>query len=114
MAADNLSHGLLQPRSTSIAYSGIFNAWRSNTQRVNFIIENNLDQSISVQIQGQARFGKIWFNLGDPFTITAGQGDFMEIDQNWGQFRAAITPAVSPTSGDVGVFVETGFAGAVI
>lgn len=119
MASYNQTKRKLQPRTTDVFYCTVFNAWRANTMRANFIVENTTDQSLSCRVQGRAKEGSIWFNLGTAaFTVAAGNvtpaAGNAEIDENWGEMRVQITPAGAPTVGEVGVYVESGFAGALI
>lgn len=64
------------------------------------LVENGLDQNVSVQLQGRARGGTTWQNVGIAETVTAGSAGNISISEPWPELRIYCTPAGLPTSGE--------------
>ena len=63
------------------------------------IIENGLDQNVSVQLQGRARGGDTWQSVGTAETVSAASAGNISLSEPWPELRIACTPAGVPTSG---------------
>ena len=63
------------------------------------IIENGLDQNVSVQLQGRARGGSTWQAVGAASVVAAGAAGSIAITAPWPEVRIACTPAGVCTAG---------------
>jgi len=64
------------------------------------IIENGLDQTVSVQLQGRAHGGQTWQNVESAASVTAGSAGNIEIAVPWPELRISCTPGGAPSSGE--------------
>ena len=63
------------------------------------IIENGLDQNVTVQLQGRARGGTTWQNVGSFSAVAAGSAGNIAVTTPWPEIRINCTPAGLCTSG---------------
>lgn len=64
------------------------------------IIENGLDQNVSVQLQGRARGGTTWQDVETAVIVLAGGGaGSIAVTAPWSEVRISCTPAGVPTTG---------------
>jgi len=70
-------------------------------------VKNTLDQSVSVQVQGDRSyaFGDP-VNIGVPFTVASGERGYGFVDSHWNYLRAVVTALATPTTGKAEVWVE--------
>ena len=68
------------------------------------IIENGLNQQVSLQCQGSGHsdFSNS-FNIGSPFNVSASTNTYQTCDSYFPYWRAVATCASSPTTGDLSV-----------
>ena len=68
------------------------------------IIENSLDEDVSLQCQAcaEADFVKS-FNVGPAFLVTAGTNTYQTCDSFFPYMRMAVTCSTAPTTGDLTV-----------
>ena len=63
------------------------------------IVENGLDQNVSVQVQGRARGGSTWQNVETAEAIATLAAGNIAITEPWPEIRISVTPAGAPTDG---------------
>jgi|WetSurMetagenome_2_1015567.scaffolds.fasta_scaffold469491_3 hypothetical protein len=119
MASFKLTVQPLEPRSTDPVYCTVLPASTKNLNSFTFVIENGLDKNVACQLQGKAKDGATWIDIGSPATVNSPSGSIptggtLSLAANWGLLRVKLTPADIPTAGAVNVYVEAGFSGAVV
>lgn len=72
------------------------------------IVENGLDQNVSIQIQGQAwgPEASIWQDVGSALVVNAGLAGNTGITAIWPVLRFQVTPAGVPTSGELKMWLS--------
>jgi len=72
------------------------------------VVENGLDQNVSIQIQGQAwgPNASIWQDVGTALVVNAGLAGNTEISVPWPVLQFEVTPAGIPTSGVLRMWIS--------
>ena len=69
------------------------------------IIENGLDQQVTLQLQGCRQGGSTWFNVGSSFNVPASTDDYETVTDYFPCYRLTAICSTAPTSGDLDVWI---------
>lgn len=63
--------------------------------------ENDLDQNVTLQLQGKADEGSTWINVGAAAVAAAGGTQTLDVTAPWSLLRVQYTAAGIPTTGTI-------------
>jgi hypothetical protein len=95
-------------RDTSAHVSDPENYAKENQSKGLVIIENGLNQTVAVTLQGKANNGTIWQTVATAVDVTTGAAGHVAvpIEEPWPLLRVSMTCAVQPASGTVSVYLS--------
>jgi hypothetical protein len=93
----------LEIRDTSVHNSDVIDnqGWKIKT----IIIENGLNQTVSLQCQASVDGVNHWFDVGSSFETSASTDTFQTCDSYFPYFRLLAQCGSAPSSGDLSVFI---------
>ncbi|HUT15260.1 MAG TPA: hypothetical protein VMY98_03345 [Anaerolineae bacterium] len=71
-----------------------------------FTFENDLDQTVTFQVQGRAWDGTTWQDVGAGVAVTAGNAGTASVTAPWGMLQLTMTAGGVPTTGSVSAWMN--------
>jgi hypothetical protein len=90
-------------RDTADHNSAVSNTGEFTAETI--LIENGLNQQVTLQLQGCREGGSTWFDVGDPFNVPASTNDYETVSDYFPCYRVVASCSVSPTTGDLEIWV---------
>lgn len=84
--------------TSAVSHTGEFTA-------ETILIENGLNQQITLQLQGCRQGGSTWFDIGDPFNVAASTDDYETVTDYFPCYRIITSCATAPTAGDLDIWI---------
>lgn len=99
-------------RDTTIAYSPVFTFGQRGYGNGVLIVENTLDQAVTVRLQGRAHEGSTWQDIGAGISVAATTGvGYIPISSPWSILRMSYIAGTTPTSGSLTAWFDMAKAG---
>lgn len=85
-------------KTSAVSHTGEFTA-------ETILIENGLDQQVTLQLQGCRKGGSVWFNVGSSFNVAASTNDYETVTDYFPCYRVTAICSTAPTSGDLDAWI---------
>ena len=97
----------LEIRDTAEHYSDVVGFEPEKYNSLTIVIENSLDQDITVQVQGALNYDFTIgvCNIGSSKTISANSNDYISVDDYFPFIRVKIIASTTPSAGNVNVYI---------
>jgi hypothetical protein len=89
----------LEIRDTAVHVSSVLPVAKNGNASASITVTNNMDQNVSVVVQGKHDQDTIWQTVTAATTVSAGAASLFEVNALWGEIRLSSTAAGIPSSG---------------